>query len=749
MREEIAGVRNALQDYIDLVDLTVPAGEDPPTIQLLTFKDSVSTRITSNDLDAVRSSVGALFASGGGDCPEFSAQALQVAAGNIAPGGTILLATDASSQPGVDIGAVIANLRAKGVTVNTILSGDCTGISSPSKAASAAPGEDPANQLAPSGPQGEDGSGEKPGDDDPPQDPIPDPGQPPADEHGDTPETATLIQVEADPVRGLVGLDPDATDFFTFHLEAGTTYSIRFLLEGGSFVTFRLFDLDGTTLLQARNQFSTTVPGQILFVPGTSGSYFLSAGRGTSGTPTAYVVSVADDPFALLTTAVQMFSTVSAQTGGALFVRDDVNFGRTTEYEAALFNVMASTLGPAVLSSNPDDLPQGSTLAISLTGRNTNWRDGSTVSFPANQIDVLGVDVLSATSLTALVMPQAGATLGFRDVVVETPLGAATEVAAGSNVVEIVGPLTIPSILSVEPSTVSQGQSFTTTVRGALTAWDATSTLTLGPGLSVDATRVMSPELIEADVTVDPAASIGFRTVRVATTGVGTQSKSRALFVNSGAMTLPEIVSLAPPLGGQGETLDVAVEGLNTSFEDGVTTASFGSSIDVLSVSVADATNAVVRVSIDPAAALGFRDVSLTTGAEVAVLLAGFFVSEAVVTALALPGNGHFEGCLEPGGSLSWTFDAAAGSRIQMLEVKGSRGVPGAASLGTLVPRAILTNPAGDETIFEAVSTKKNGLQLKVKNILVPLDGQYFVTVEGIGAAGGCFKGKVHVRPRK
>ena len=129
MGEEIAGVRDALQDFIDEVDMRLGPDDIPPTIQLITFKDDVTSRIISNDLDAVRAAVAALTASGGGDCPEFSAQALQLAAANISNGGTILLATDASSQPGVDMGAVTASLRAKGVTLNTILSGDCSGLS--------------------------------------------------------------------------------------------------------------------------------------------------------------------------------------------------------------------------------------------------------------------------------------------------------------------------------------------------------------------------------------------------------------------------------------------------------------------------------------------------------------------------------------------------------------------------------------------------------------------------------------------
>src|SRR5207302_495177 len=146
--------------------------------------------ITTNDLNAIRDAVAALDADGGGDCPEPSAQSLQLAASNVAAGGTILLATDASSDPGVDIAAVVAQLRAKRVTLNTVLSGDCAGIPRPAPA----PNQTliPSRSAPPirfvSGTKKTTGFGvfpNKPGDEDPPQDPIVDPGQPPPDEAGD------------------------------------------------------------------------------------------------------------------------------------------------------------------------------------------------------------------------------------------------------------------------------------------------------------------------------------------------------------------------------------------------------------------------------------------------------------------------------------------------------------------------------------------------------------------------------------
>src|SRR5205823_14541085 len=58
-----------------------------------------------------------------------------------------------------------------------------------------------------------------------------------------------------------------------------------------------------------------------------------------------------------------------------------------------------------------------------------------------------------------------------------------------------------------------------------------------------------------------------------------------------------------------------------------LTTASFAADITVASLTVNSATTATATLNIDPVAAAGTRDVTLTTGAEVATLNNGFTVT--------------------------------------------------------------------------------------------------------------------------
>ena len=88
------------------------------------------------------------------------------------------------------------------------------------------------------------------------------------------------------------------------------------------------------------------------------------------------------------------------------------------------------------------------------------------------------------------------------------------------------------------------------------------------------------------------------------------------------------IIGVTPPTGRQGRVgLNVSLTGSGTHFAQGETTASFGAGIAVNSVTVTDATHAIVNITIASNAALGSRDISLTTGSELASALNGFTVA--------------------------------------------------------------------------------------------------------------------------
>ena len=108
----------------------------------------------------------------------------------------------------------------------------------------------------------------------------------------------------------------------------------------------------------------------------------------------------------------------------------------------------------------------------------------------------------------------------------------------------------------------------------------------------------------------------------------GTDNDIYAQKVNAdGSLPIPPptITSISPNQGNQGETLDVTITG--TSFT-GATSVGFGSGITVNSFTVDSPTQITANISIDAAATLGARDVSVNTPGGSHTLPGGFSVTQ-------------------------------------------------------------------------------------------------------------------------
>jgi hypothetical protein len=83
-----------------------------------------------------------------------------------------------------------------------------------------------------------------------------------------------------------------------------------------------------------------------------------------------------------------------------------------------------------------------------------------------------------------------------------------------------------------------------------------------------------------------------------------------------------------PNTGQQGQSsLSVNLTGQFTHWVQGTTTASFGAGITVATLTINSGASATAVLNIDPAAAAGARNVTVTTGAEIVTLNNGFTVT--------------------------------------------------------------------------------------------------------------------------
>lgn len=584
MGEEIDGVRSSLSRH-----LSTYGADACLAFEMTTFKDVSLTRAATTDLSVIGSQVDALQASGGGDCPEASVDAVNAAAPRLKDGGRALIATDASPTPGSDLAGAISNLRARGVRVDVLLTGDCETSS----------GLEPAPFAANDG---------------------------------------------ADAVR-----DPGA---------AGAT-------------------LDAASAVEAFSLLASETGGVFAFVPEVNRS-------GGSG--------------------VERFENVS-------------------------YNVIQGGRTPSLALASPSEGPAGATLTVTFTGSRTSFSGQTDLQIDAPGVRVLDVTATAPTELVATVAVGADVAPGFRDVTATTDLGdGQTETAVGRGAFEVTPTATRPTILSVTPSTVRQGERATVTVLATGTAFDDESDLRLGGGVAVVDARVTSPTRIEADVEVDPAAPVGFRDVGVWTGfDFAGERVTGPFFVSSAqAAQIPRIATVVPAEGGTGRTVSLTIAGENTTFQDGVSTVSFsGSGIAVLSTAVTSPTRLTATVRVERGVPLGVRDVRVATGEEVVTILDGFSV---------VPGGPVVElagidvDAREGEATLSWTtareangvafavdrrLDGAAYQPVGAVDGRGGesqtytftdRGLPFTAQ--TLQYRLRVTDADGTDAVLDSVSAE-------------------------------------------
>src|SRR3954454_4695357 len=75
-------------------------------------------------------------------------------------------------------------------------------------------------------------------------------------------------------------------------------------------------------------------------------------------------------------------------------------------------------------------------------------------------------------------------------------------------------------------------------------------------------------------------------------------------------------ITLNPTSGQVGQTLSVAINGQNTNFVQGTTTANFGAGVTVNTLTVNSPASAIASITIQSSAATGARTVMVATGTE-------------------------------------------------------------------------------------------------------------------------------------
>jgi RHS repeat-associated protein len=311
-------------------------------------------------------------------------------------------------------------------------------------------------------------------------------------------------------------------------------------------------------------------------------------------------------------------TTATFSTPGIYTLRLTANDGQYPNYDDVMVTVTPSDGTPQLISLTPASAQRGSTLDVTIIGDSTHFVQGKTsVSFDSD-IVVNSVSVSSTTQLMANVSVNAVALSGTRTVVVST----------GTEIVALTGVLSIgngtPALTTLTPNSAQQGQTLTVKIAGSFTGFLPGVTIaTFGAGITVASVTVNSPTSASAEITIDPAATPGPRDVTLTT---GTEVDTLASGFSVVAVNAPSLTTISPNYGPQGLSGPVGIVGQNTHFAQGATTLDFGPGITVSKIVVGCLTCLNATLSIDPNAALGPRNVTATTGTEVATLANGFTV---------------------------------------------------------------------------------------------------------------------------
>ena len=152
------------------------------------------------------------------------------------------------------------------------------------------------------------------------------------------------------------------------------------------------------------------------------------------------------------------------------------------------------------------------------------------------------------------------------------------------------------------------------------------NSLDLGGGVTVNSLTVLDGWSAVANITVDPAATLGGRDGYLDTRG-GAVTMSDALTI------VDDSFVLAPSRAKIGEHLRVELIGTNTEWASGQTWAGFGEDVEVTAVDVLSETYMVAEITVDPDAVPGLRDVYVENGNDLTTQYNAFQVDRVGISA--------------------------------------------------------------------------------------------------------------------
>lgn len=275
---------------------------------------------------------------------------------------------------------------------------------------------------------------------------------------------------------------------------------------------------------------------------------------------------------------------------------------------------------PTVMSISPNQGGQGAVFSAANATPNpvvikgTNFNSNTTVVFAlgsssetTNGMNVSNITSPDASTLSFNLQIASNASTGPRDLQVTNAGGGVT----------IPGAFTVdaaPTVNNATPSSLGAGASNQNVVIGG-TGFQNPANVSMGAGITINKITVTDPTHITVNVSVDPGAANGARTIFVTNADGGSGSCAGCFTVNA-APTVAQTSSDAgntqkPASRAAGSpAADIYVNG--TGFVSSSVVTFSGSGVKVNSTTFTSASQLKVNITVDSTAAPGARDVTVT-----------------------------------------------------------------------------------------------------------------------------------------
>jgi hypothetical protein len=183
--------------------------------------------------------------------------------------------------------------------------------------------------------------------------------------------------------------------------------------------------------------------------------------------------------------------------------------------------------------------------------------------------------------------------------------------------------VTAPSIVGIAPTSAPRGQTLNVVIDGGPFQSAATVAFS-GKGITVNNVVVPKATQLTANISIAANAASGPRDVTVTNPDTTSDTAPGAFIV----LSTPSVASVNPPVGEQGQTLDVTING--GDFLVGAIPTFGGSGITVNSASVISETTLVAGITIANTAPAGARSVTVTNPDGQSTTTPGLFTVQEV-----------------------------------------------------------------------------------------------------------------------